>query len=288
MYVRIKIEREVTQEEAALLSQLTKIVDIEKGDIFRMSTEPLDGLYKNPSLNPPELVKQPVQPIQPIKFRAPKRSWSQMVEDAFKAIRAAFPSFSDQIEQLYEYLDWHVTERINWQPYTVEDLCNLVSTDDKSTLERVVRRLLIALARPAPKTSVGFFLPPTLDAVARRMESEKTARELLNKRQTGDAHIGTEEDIHKKLELVVSKLNPEAKERYAMTMLQFLRLMDVHPANRSTALLFSWAFKKAFGYTPTRTNKRDAEHGNVWLYLFPPLRTGSQTGWPQPYNLEEK
>lgn len=288
MFVRIRIEREVTQEEAALLSQLTKIVDINKGDVFRMSTEPLDGLYKNPTLNPPELIKQPTQPtpLQQIKLRAPKRSWNQMVEDAFKAIRVSFPTFVEQIEQLYEYLDWSITEKINWQPYTAEDLCNLVSTDDKSTLERVVRRLLIALARPAPKTSVGYFLPPTIDAVVKRIEGEKTARELLNKRQTGDAHIGTEEDIKKKLELVVSKLNPDARERYAMTMLQFLKLMDVHPANRSTALLLSWAFKKAFGYTPTKTNKRDAEHGNVWLYLFPPLRTGSLTGWPQPYNLE--
>lgn len=287
MFVRIKIEREVTQEEAALLSQLTKIVDIDKGDIFRMSTEPLDGLYKNPTLNPPELVKQPIQPIQPLKLRAPKRSWNQMVEDAFKAVYAAFPSFKDQIDQLYEYLDWCVTEKINWQPYTMEDLCALVSTDDKSTLERVVRRLLIALARPAPKTSVGFFLPPTFDAVAKRQANEASARAIVNQRQTGDAHIGTEEDIKKKLEVVVNKLNPDAKERYAMTVFQFLKLMDVHPVNRSTALLLSWAFKKAFGYTPTRTNKRDSEHGNVWLYLFPPLRTGSLTGWPQPYKLEE-
>ena len=275
MFLKLHVEREISSAE---LEAFTKILPfLRKGvDVGELTlsdnSEPVRTLELPEAKIVPATAEIRLKPA----VRKPHRPWRVRVDQAIQACKEFREGkFAENIEMMLETFAWQVSDMAEWVPYTREEIADALVID-KSDVDPLMRTFYRVLNRTSALATNCFMLPPTLAEAVKKEEVKAAEREVQNKEQTGDAHIGFEQDSKKAIIDALNNLDWESPDRYEMKISDFLLWGKVKDAGNINVIRSFMPIARGMKLSIQRLRaERDSKNRIMGIYAFPPPRNGS-------------
>lgn len=276
MYLKLHVEREISSAEleafTKILPFLKKGVDTGELTLSAETAEPVRTLELPEAKIVPATAEIRLKPV----IRKPHRPWRVRVDQAIQACKEFREGkFAENVEMLLETFAWQVSDMAEWVPYTREEIADALVID-KSDVDPLMRTFYRVLNRASALATNCFMLPPTTVEAAKKEEAKTAEREAQNKEQTGDPHVGFEQDTKRAITDALNKLDWESKDRYEMTISDFLLWGKVKDANNVNVIrTFSPVARGMKLQIQRLRSERDSRNRIMGIYAFPPPRNGA-------------
>jgi len=274
MYLKLHVEREISSAE---LEAFTKILPflkkgIDTGELtLSDNSEPVRTLELPEAKIVPATAEIRLKPV-----RKPHRPWRVRVDQAIRACKEFREGkFAENVDMMLETFAWQVSDMAEWVPYTREEIADALVID-KSDVDPLMKTFYRVLNRSSALATNCFMLPPTLAEAVKKEEANTAEREAQNKEQTGDEHIGFEQNTKRAITESLMKLDWDSPDRYEMKISDFLLWGKVKDANNINVIRSFMPIARGMKLSIQRLRaERDSKNRIVGIYAFPPPRNGA-------------